>query len=83
MEIKLSSQSQTRILLFVVFTIGAIVSITSGSLYLIYNDSHEQIQSLNAVYQENNSSIGLSKAIELVALVDTPIPNKRAYIMRG
>ena len=76
MGIKLSSQSQTRILLFVVFTIGTIVSIASGSLYLIYNDSHEQIQSLNAVYQENNSSIGLSKAIELVALVDTPIPNK-------
>ena len=76
MGIKLSSQSQTRILLFVVITIGTIVSIASGSLYLIYNDSHEQIQSLNAVYQENNSSIDFSKAIELVALVDTPIPNK-------
>ena len=62
MRKKFDSQSQIRILLFVVFIVGAIVSITSVSLYLLYNDSHKQIENLNAVYQESNSSVDLKDA---------------------
>ena len=76
MRKKFDSQSQIRILLFVVFIVGAIVSITSVSLYLLYNDSHKQIENLNAVYQENNSSVDLKETSELIALINTPIPNQ-------
>ena len=76
MRKKFDSQSQIRILLFVVFIVGAIVSITSVSLYLLYNDSHKQIENLNAVYQESNSSVDLKETSELIALINTPIPNQ-------
>ena len=69
-------QSPIRIFLFVTFTIGALVTMTSAALYLLHNDSQRQLQNMHAVYPADDSNTDLSKTIEIIALFNTPIPKQ-------
>ena len=69
-------QSPIRIFLFVTFTIGALVTMTSAALYLLHNDSQRQLQNMHAVYPTDDSTTDLNKTIEIIALFNTPIPKQ-------
>ena len=76
MKKQLSLQSPTRIFLFVTFTIGAKVTITTAGIYLLHNDSQKQLENMHAVYPTDNATADLNKTMEIVALFNTPIPKQ-------
>ena len=76
MRKKLGLQSPTRIFLFVTFTIGALVTMTSAAVYLLHNDSQKQLQNMHAVYPTDDSTTDLNKTMGIIALFNTPIPKQ-------
>ena len=49
---------------------------TTAGIYLLHNDSQEQLENMHAAYPTDNATTDLTKTMEMIALLNTPIPRQ-------